>query len=284
MADIAAKAHKMERLPRRISSMAEAFITIRENHNSAVAEKFIFDNINFNTSPITSKYSKDRVEHRTTLAYAAAALIILKKYDLAIQLANDVTRQFNAQGGLYSTKDSVAAIAMLSQLQQHNLISSQSRVIVNKQELSINQAIDFSENIESIEVKKGIAAVEVHQIHEEDWSQLKSTFPITVSFKSKRNRTISHFKQGKQVNLIVTLPNGYKIGDLLHVSLPACLSWIHGGGSVKQFTLDFAGQDNLSIPLVVTSKIEGKQHFALCVRNMFEEERAANPGLLVIKG
>ena len=53
---------------------------------------------------------------------------------------------------------------------------------------------------------------------------------------------------------------------------------------MKQFSLDFAGKNNLSIPLVVTSKIAGKQHFALCVRNMFEEERAANPGLLVMKG
>ena len=286
MADIAAKAHKMERLPRRIASMAEAYIAIRENHNTAVAEKFIFDNINFDVSPMTSKSNKDRVEHRTTLAYAAAALLMLQKYDLAIQLANEVTRQFNAQGGLYSTKDSVAAIAMLSQLQQHKLITNQSRVTVNKQELSINQAIDigFSENIESIEVKKGIVAVEVHQIHEEDWNKLKSTFPITVSFRNKRNRTISHFQQGKQVNLIVTLPKGYKIGDLLHVSLPACLSWIQGGGKVKQFSLDFAGKNNLSIPLVVTSKIAGKQHFALCVRNMFEEERVSNPGLLVVKG
>jgi len=33
----------------------------------------------------------------------------------------------------------------------------------------------------------------------------------------------------------------------------------------------------------VTSKIEGQQHFALCVRNMFEEERVTNPGLLTVK-
>ena len=35
---------------------------------------------------------------------------------------------------------------------------------------------------------------------------------------------------------------------------------------------------------VVTGKLEGKQHFAACVRNMFEEERGASPGLLAIDG
>jgi hypothetical protein len=36
--------------------------------------------------------------------------------------------------------------------------------------------------------------------------------------------------------------------------------------------------------VVVTSEILGKQHFAVCVRNVFEEERAANPGLLTVSG
>ena len=61
------------------------------------------------------------------------------------------------------------------------------------------------------------------------------------------------------------------------------MSWIQGGGKVKQFSMDFEGRDELRIPLIVTSKIEGQQHFALCVRNMFEEERVTNPGLLTVK-
>jgi hypothetical protein len=47
--------------------------------------------------------------------------------------------------------------------------------------------------------------------------------------------------------------------------------------------MDFAGADELRIPVVVTSNIQDKQHFALCVRNMFEEERATSPGIMSVK-
>ena len=68
----------------------------------------------------------------------------------------------------------------------------------------------------------------------------------------------------------------------MHVALPAALSWIEGGGKVKRFTRDFEGKSSVAVPLVVTGEIEGKQHFAVCVRNMFEEERAASPGMLAV--
>ena len=54
------------------------------------------------------------------------------------------------------------------------------------------------------------------------------------------------------------------------------------GGKLKPFTMDFEGRAELRIPLIVTSKIESEQHFALCVRNMFEEERVTMPGLLTV--
>ena len=66
----------------------------------------------------------------------------------------------------------------------------------------------------------------------------------------------------------------------VHVDLPACLSWLRGGGLVKRFTVDFVGRDEVHIPLAVTGAAPGGQHFAVCVRNMFEEERRANPGLV----
>ena len=70
------------------------------------------------------------------------------------------------------------------------------------------------------------------------------------------------------------------MGDLVHVALPACMSWIHGGGRVKRFSIDFEGKDEVRVQIVVTAPIDGKEHFAICVRNMFEEARATSPGLL----
>ena len=39
----------------------------------------------------------------------------------------------------------------------------------------------------------------------------------------------------------------------------------------------------LGVPLVVTERFEGSQHYAVCVRNMFEEERASALSDLTVK-
>jgi hypothetical protein len=57
---------------------------------------------------------------------------------------------------------------------------------------------------------------------------------------------------------------------------------------VKRFSVDFKGHDEVRIPLAatgITVSHEGKEapaHFAVCVRNMFEEERGGNPGALTV--
>jgi len=121
-------------------------------------------------------------------------------------------------------------------------------------------------------------------IIEEDWHQFINQFPVQIEFRNSRNQKVTHFEAGGRIDLVISLPDGYQIGDLVHVALPACLSWIQGGGKVKRFTQDFEGKDELRIPLIVTSKIDGKQHFAVCVRNMFKEERASSPGMLTVEG
>jgi hypothetical protein len=88
------------------------------------------------------------------------------------------------------------------------------------------------------------------------------------------------------VSLRVRLESGYKDGDLVWVCLPDALSRILGGGQVKRFSVDFEGRDEVVISLAATSVTVdrqggiGPQRFAVCVRNMFEEERTGNPGLL----
>lgn len=57
---------------------------------------------------------------------------------------------------------------------------------------------------------------------------------------------------------------------------------------MKRFSVDFQGRDEVRIPLAatgITVSREGKEapaHFAVCVRNMFEEERGGNPGALTV--
>ena len=113
---------------------------------------------------------------------------------------------------------------------------------------------------------------------EEDWTRFSADLPLRIGFRGTDGARTGHLRMGDRVDLQVELPKGYQAGDLVHVALPASLSWIEGGGRVKRFTRDFEGKSSLSVPLVVTGELSGKQHFAVCVRNMFEEERAGQPG------
>jgi hypothetical protein len=161
-------------------------------------------------------------------------------------------------------------------------VSAEGRLRVNGKEMTALEATSLSDQVESIEVLDGVAAVEITRLHEEDWNRFEAGFPVRVGFRNLDGSQKRHFRMGEPAELLVSLPDGYQVGDLAHVSLPACLTWVHGGGKIKQFTMDFEGRDELRIPLIVTSKIESEQHFALCVRNMFEEERVTMPGLLTV--
>ena len=93
---------------------------------------------------------------------------------------------------------------------------------------------------------------------------------------------------GSSRPLVVKIESGYVPGDLCWVCLPDALSRVIGGGQVKRFSVDFKGKDEVRIPLAATAVTvnreggEAPAHFAVCVRNMFEEERGGNPGALTV--
>ena len=281
LADIAGDAYGIKRVPETISSRADAYAAATSG-NAPAAERYFDELLDFSGEEVTLRRRTDPVETRATLAYAGASFLTMGQMEKGIRLANEVTRQLNDQGCLYSTLDSVAAIALMIQVRTSGLVSSGGRLRVNGKEMTAFEATSVSDQVESIEVLDGVAAVEITRIHEEDWNRFEVGFPVRVGFRDEFDHRKDRFSMGELTELVITLPDGYQVGDLAHVSLPACLTWVHGGGKVKQFTMDFAGRDELRIPLIVTSKIERQQHFALCVRNMFEEERVTMPGLLTV--
>ena len=283
LADKAAQAHQMQLLPEKIHSIEEAYTLAKVGINTTEVKQFIENLIDFNTASL--KKSQDTVADRTQLAYAAASLIAMGDLEPGIKFANQVTCQLNEQGRLYSTMDSVAMIALMIQLRILKIVMSEARVRVNgHQEMSVSEAAQFDEPIESIQVLSGIVAVETTRIHEEDWYSYGSDFPVWIEFKNASDMTVERVRTGDRIDLVVSLPEGYQTGDMVQVALPSSLSWIKGDGKVKYLTLDFEGRDELRIPLIVTSPIEGKQHFALCIRNRYEEERVASSGKVGIEG
>jgi len=272
LAEQAAQAHQMQLLPEKIHSIEEAYTIASVGKNTTEVKQFIENMIDFKTARL--KKSQDTVADRTKLAYAAASLIAMGDLEPGIKLANQVTRQLNEQGRLYSTMDSVAMIALMIQLRMSGI--GEARVRVNGQEMSASEVAFAEAPIESIEVLEGIAAVEVTRVHEENWDSYADNFPVNIDFRNASDMIVEQVGAGDSIDLVVSLPAGYQTGDMVQVALPSSLSWIKGDSKVKCLTLDFEGRDKLRIPLIVTSPIEGQQHFALCVRNLYEEERVAS--------
>jgi hypothetical protein len=231
------------------------------------------------------------VAMRAEAAYASAALFRAGgagDRSRALGLANRVVRDLGAEGRLYSTVDSVAAIALVGELRAARVVATGEgggAVEVDGRRLATRDAAALEAPIREVGAVEGVAAVEVTRVIEEDWGRFLASVPVAVSLESAGHAS-RRFTAGDAVDLRVRIESGYKDGDLLWVCLPDALSRIVGGGQVKRFSVDFAGQDEVVVPLAATSVTvdraggSGPQRFAVCVRNMFEEERAGSPGML----
>jgi hypothetical protein len=133
----------------------------------------------------------------------------------------------------------------------------------------------------------GVTAIEVARLIVEDWDRLAPTVSLRVALV-KDGRQSPSLRVGDGLDLHVRVEGGYQDGDLLWVCLPDALSWVLGGGQVKRFAIDLVGREEVRVPLAATGLTHDRsgqpatQHFNVCLRNMFEEERAGNPGPLPV--
>jgi hypothetical protein len=229
---------------------------------------------------------RNAVAFRADAAYAAAALLCGggdAAVPVALRLANRVIADLGAEGRLYSTVDSVAAIALMAELQAAKIIGG-GYAMLDGRRTAIGDAAALGE-VAEIYAETATVAVEVTRIIEEDWARFANAVPVTVMLANK-GRATTRATIGDALDLVVRLDEGYQTGDLVWVALPDALSRVLGGGQIKRFSIDPAGLSEVTIPLAATALTldrrgePGSQRFAVCVRNMFEEERAGNPGYL----
>ncbi len=283
LADHGALVHQMQAIPDQIQTIEDAYSLVKAGKDSLAVRQFIDDMIDFSEKPVVVQTNLGVVAERTMLAYAGACLIAIGDLKRGMILANQVISQLNDQGKLYSSIDSVAAIILMMELRRKELKIGEASLRVNGKEMKASEVVNLNEHIECLEILDGVAAVELRQESKEYLQGFNQTFPVEVEILNSYGIAIEELSLGDRLELMVLLPDGYQAGDILQVSLAPCLSWVKGDKQLKLFSVDFEGSDELRIPLIVTSSFEGEQHFAVCVRNMFEEERVSSPSLLTIK-
>ncbi|TNE47371.1 MAG: hypothetical protein EP343_19545 [Deltaproteobacteria bacterium] len=228
------------------------------------------------------------VGFRTQDAYLAATLFAGgqdEHRDSALRLTNRVVDALDENGRLYSTTDSVAAIALFLALNKLGLLDRPGHVRLDQQSLSLEEALQSPHQPSEMECSSGLVLVEVVRRHEERWDAFSSDVPLSVHLEQE-GKTVQRCAPGETLTLVVELTQGYHDGDLLWVCLPDSLARLSGGGQVKRFSVDFQGESHVRVPLaaVAPTGVDGDEllshHYAVCVRNMFTQERVGNPGLL----
>lgn len=290
------KAYKMQWPPQSFTGCSEAYAALKFSNNGIAEKALSFVQKTVKEFPTEKKpiqrpsnvppYMGQGVFSRMEKAYAAASLLKAggaSNLGKAVELADEVVSQFNEQGRLYSTCDSVAAMALMTELESAHVTGGSSEVEVNGRLMPIQDAIQLTEPVTQVRVLSGVATIGVERIVEEDWSKFSMSASIKVALE-KDGKAVTKLVAGDRVDLAVTLQDGYVNGDLLWVCLPDCLSRMIGGGQVKMFSLDFEGESKIVVPLAATATTEGlggiaqTQSFSVCVRNMFDEERGGSPG------
>ncbi|MDF1663222.1 MAG: hypothetical protein P1V97_15710 [Planctomycetota bacterium] len=300
MAKDTAAPYRIERFPGEANSPRDCYRILRSSHSVDRVKEHAFDKLKslFTVREMEielAAQSRGKVEQRADLCYIAAALITSQKAsreELAqcVSVTNRIMSSLDASGRLYSTVDSVALVALMSELNKAGLLSPDgSDVVINGAAMKSSQLATLKGEIETIQVAKGLLPLEVTKNTVQSWDSFESNLEFSLVLE-KNGQPTRKLKIGDSVELVCKLSNGYKPGDILHVCLPPSLSRIYGGGQVKQFSVDFAGRSEVRVNLVATAvtvhrkgKKLGSQSYAAIVRNMFEEERIGNPGPLDIK-
>jgi hypothetical protein len=283
MGKSAHSAYGMPLTPVTIQSFRDAYAVADEPNRRTEIATFVTSHLasSENGRYLVASTAQDSVSKRAETAYAAAVLAKTGDVSRALQTANWVIHQFGKEGRLYSTTDSMAAMIMMQALQSIGVIASgttaDARIAVNGQEMSLTEAVSYQGQIGSIKAVSGTIVVSYVVEEVEDWDAFHSNLPVEVSLE-KDHQPAQVTRVGDSLDLVISLPNGYQAGDLVHVLLPPSLVWIHGGAQVEQATLDLRGKSQIRIPLAAVSR--GKQHLAILVRNMFVEERVGNPGYM----
>ena len=288
MADDASRAYGLTWPPTTPRTCEEAYATICFGPESARPSALTL--IKHLAGQSTSSRAGGAVHMRAESAYAAAALFRAggpSARALALSLANAVIGSLGENGRLYSTVDSVAAIALMVELRAAQIVGGAGVASIDGARLSTREAVEYAGATREVQAIEGVIAVEVARVVEEDWEQFNAKLPLRVAIEKSGGPT-RRVEALAAVDLVVKIETGYVVGDLCWVCLPDALSRVVGGGQVKRFSVDFQGRDEVRIPLAatgVTVSREGKEaaaHFAVCVRNMFEEERGGNPGPLSV--
>jgi hypothetical protein len=186
MATDTTRAYRVEWPPRSFSTCQDAYAALRFGKANGASVSFVRDrsiagNGGF-LAPPQSPYHGGMVASRAETAYAAAALLRgggAADRSRALALANAVLAQLGPGGRLYSTVDSVAAIALAAELVAAKVVGGSGTVEVDGVAMKTADAVAKGD-ARTVRAVDAVTAVEVTRLVEEDWGTFGASPSIAV--------------------------------------------------------------------------------------------------------
>src|SRR5579883_2492882 len=246
MATDAAKAYKLPYPPEKVGDCHDAYLLLANGASAdkkALAAAYVRGRLVEKDGQTFVDVPKDQpsyrlwgaaVTNREETAYAAAALLAAgEPRDLpqVIKATNYLTGQINESGILYSTVDTAAALVLMIGLRQAGIGAtggSADLLELNGRQVTLAEALEATEPVESVACLKGVLAVEVTAELVEDWNTFQSALNVEVALE-KDGKPAQVFKVGDAVDLVIRVPK-YEPCLVAHVCLPDGLARVVGGG------------------------------------------------------
>lgn len=288
MAADALTAYGLEWPPAKITSAREAYLAFRFGRDEELPEPTLafLETAFRDILQQRDQPTAGAVAWRTETAYLAALLLRAGQQEPDTwQLVNAVCAA-RREDDLYATLDSVALIALFAELRRLQVLNDHTTpVTVNGREMTLRDALALQATtpLTSITGRAPVTLVQLHRVQPENWPLpgATATGPLLHTQWLVNGKPAPELMAGQSVELEVRLGREYLDGDLLWLCLPPCLARRYGGGPATLFSVDFASGRTVRVPLCVVAPSQapggkvGTQHVHLCVRNLFEEERAA---------
>ncbi len=236
---------------------------------------------------------------KSEAAFCAAVLIRAKRFDLGLEVANAVAESMGGTmgGGMHGSYEALAYMHMVDEMRKAGVApGADGRVKVDGREYVVADARRVSD-VTSVEALEGAVAIKIERLQRIRFDEVRCEVPIELELVpgkiEKRSKGLlkrlglgartetkgGALQAGRPATLRVKLTKGYQSGDLVCVQLPPALSRMIGGAKMKRFQIDFAGQDQVEIELVVHGATGQPQRWAAVVRNMYDSARIGSAGV-----
>lgn len=219
---------------------------------------------------------------RAELAYLAASMVMWKMWDAAIPLASHVLSQVRERGLAHSSADTLPILLMINVFSALDFGKAQSWVTRNSGRITLQNLLDDGDTFKSFTAGDQPVVIGYTVDEERTWSDMRFTKQVQVAIINRDGQHARALPVGQRAKVVITLPQGYEAGDMVRLVTPPNLVITMGGGQIQNMDVDLQGQATVEVEVMaIAPTVDGHQDvLAVLVWNMFDEEKAGNPGLI----